>query len=316
MRRCTRLYRPVFYYLAFWVSALAILRYAPADHVYEPVAEISDPAPVVPRRLCPGPGRGPAAGPGDHHRPVHRRRRRPPMRSSRRSTRSALNLDGLSALGYLNLVAWSIPGMFGVAYRRGLLSGRAALVLGSVMFAVNLALVCARPVRTQPGRHRDPRAEEHGAAVATDGRTRNHGVRVRDRRRPIDHPVGPAPAGMVPGRPRQHRRDDALPVAHPAAAGMHLVFDYLGHPRFDPAAPGFVALSASCSCSSWRILVAAAFRVLRPLESDPLPFWDGGFVAAPARAAPRSATCCASPVPPPWPRSAGVSKIRVCTATR
>ena len=25
MRRCTRLYRPVFYYLAFWISALAIL---------------------------------------------------------------------------------------------------------------------------------------------------------------------------------------------------------------------------------------------------------------------------------------------------
>src|SRR5690242_19719346 len=27
MRRCTRLYRPVFYYLAFWISVLAILRY-------------------------------------------------------------------------------------------------------------------------------------------------------------------------------------------------------------------------------------------------------------------------------------------------
>ena len=41
MRRCTRLYRPVFYYLAFWVSALAILRYFLPEHVYEPVAGIS-----------------------------------------------------------------------------------------------------------------------------------------------------------------------------------------------------------------------------------------------------------------------------------
>src|SRR5215467_13059032 len=40
MRRCTRLYRPVFYYLAFWVSALAILRYFLPEHVYEPVAGI------------------------------------------------------------------------------------------------------------------------------------------------------------------------------------------------------------------------------------------------------------------------------------
>src|SRR6188508_1071233 len=41
MRRCTRLYRPVFYYLAFWISALAILRYFLPEHVYEPVAGIS-----------------------------------------------------------------------------------------------------------------------------------------------------------------------------------------------------------------------------------------------------------------------------------
>src|SRR6476660_3098201 len=41
MRRCTRLYRPVFYYLAFWVSALAILRYFLPEHVYDPVAGIS-----------------------------------------------------------------------------------------------------------------------------------------------------------------------------------------------------------------------------------------------------------------------------------
>ena len=47
--------------------------------------------------------------------------------------------DGPSGLGYLNLVAWLIPGMLGVAYRRHLLAGRAALALGAVMLAVNLA---------------------------------------------------------------------------------------------------------------------------------------------------------------------------------
>src|ERR1700722_5577331 len=41
MRRCTRLYRPVFYYLAFWLVALALLSTVLPEHVYEPVAGIS-----------------------------------------------------------------------------------------------------------------------------------------------------------------------------------------------------------------------------------------------------------------------------------
>src|SRR5919204_580703 len=35
MRRCTRLYRPVFYYLAFWWVTLAVLSTVPPEHVYE-----------------------------------------------------------------------------------------------------------------------------------------------------------------------------------------------------------------------------------------------------------------------------------------
>jgi hypothetical protein len=34
MRRCTRLYRPVFSYLAFWVVTLAMLRLVLPEHVY------------------------------------------------------------------------------------------------------------------------------------------------------------------------------------------------------------------------------------------------------------------------------------------
>ena len=56
-----------------------------------------------------------------------------------------VNVDGLSGLGYLNLVAWLLPGMLGVAYRRHLLAGRAAPTLGAVMFAVNLALMWLGP---------------------------------------------------------------------------------------------------------------------------------------------------------------------------
>jgi fucose 4-O-acetylase-like acetyltransferase len=87
MRRCTRLYRPVFYYLAFWC-------------VYAFIAIIDA---------------------------------------------IRINVGGLSALGYLNMVVWLIPGMFGVAYRRRLLAGRAALTLGVVMLAVNVALLVFGP---------------------------------------------------------------------------------------------------------------------------------------------------------------------------
>lgn len=41
MRRCTRLFRPVFYYLAFWALTLAVLRPLLPVHVYEPIAGIS-----------------------------------------------------------------------------------------------------------------------------------------------------------------------------------------------------------------------------------------------------------------------------------
>ena len=41
MRRCTRLFRPVFYYLGFWTVALTVLYPVLPQHVYEPIAGIS-----------------------------------------------------------------------------------------------------------------------------------------------------------------------------------------------------------------------------------------------------------------------------------
>ena len=129
MRRCTRLYRPVLYYLALWVSALAILRYFLPEHVYEPVAGISiqllwflgayvlvlAAVPLLSRVTTTGRLLGAVAATYVFIAVIDAIR---------------INADGLPGLGYLNLVAWLIPGILGVAYRRKLLAGRAALLLG------------------------------------------------------------------------------------------------------------------------------------------------------------------------------------------
>src|SRR5690606_2818483 len=41
LRRCTRLYRPVFYYLAFWAVTLTAARFVLPLHVWRPIAGIS-----------------------------------------------------------------------------------------------------------------------------------------------------------------------------------------------------------------------------------------------------------------------------------
>ena len=277
------------------------------EHVYEPVAGISiqllwflgayvlvlAAVPLLARITTTG--RIVVAVAGTY---VHRRRRR-----------IRINVDGPPPLGYLNMVAWLIPGMLGVAYRRRLLAGRAALTLGGVMFTVNIALLVARPLRAQPGRHRDPTSEEHDAAVAAAGRSRNHDVRVRDCCCARDRAVGAAPAGVVAGRDRQLGAMTLYLWHIPPLLAMHLAFDYLGYPRYDPSAPGFIALSV-LQLLIMAALVAAVFVALRPLENNPLPLWDGGFVVTPGRAARRSAPCCAWRVRPRWRRSAGVSRPR------
>ncbi|MFO7163889.1 MAG: acyltransferase, partial [Mycolicibacterium hassiacum] len=72
----------------------------------------------------------------------------------------------------------------------------------------------------------------------------------------------------------------------PPLLATHLAFDLLGHPRSDPSAPGFIGLSV-LQLLIVAALVAVLFVALRPLENNPLPLWDGGFVAGPG---PRSAT--------------------------
>jgi hypothetical protein len=280
MRRCTRLYRPVFYYLAFWWVALAVLSAVLPEHVYEPVAGISIQllwflgAYVLVLATVPL-----LAG----------------ITTTRRLVAAVvvtyafiavvdairIDVDGLSVLGYLNVVMWVIPGMFGVAYRRRLLTRRAALTLGVVMLAVNVALLVLGPyelslvgIETQRLKNMTP------PSLLLAG----HAIMMCA----FVIAAAPAIARWAGGRPRVwwlaaigNSGAMTLYLWHiPPLLTMHLVFDYLGHPRFDPSSPGFGALSV-VQLLIMGTLVAVVFVTLRPLENNPLPQWDGGFVSTP-----------------------------------
>lgn len=67
----------------------------------------------------------------------------------------------------------------------------------------------------------------------------------------------------------------------PVLLGVHLVFDRLGGARY-PGLPHF----ASISIAQLGIVAAGmtlVFVVLRPLENNPLPGWDGPIPAVPGR---------------------------------
>jgi Acyltransferase family len=279
MRRCTRLYRPVFYYLAFWGVTLVALRMVLPEHVYEPVAGISIQllwflgayvmvlAAVLLLYRITTTGRLVAAVAGVYAVVAV-------------VDAARINIDGLAALGYLNMSVWLIPGMLGVAYRRGLLTGRAALALGVVMFAVNLALLKFGPyelslvgIETQQLKNMTP------PSLLLAG----HAIMMCA----FTIAAMPAIARWARG-PRVwwltaigNSGAMTLYLWHiPPLLAVHLLFDYLGYPRFDPATPGFLVLSA-VQLVVMAVLVALLFVTLRPLENGPLPLWDGGLVSGP-----------------------------------
>jgi hypothetical protein len=279
MRRCTRLYRPVFYYLAFWWVALALLSAVLPEHVYEPVAGISIQllwflgAYVLVLATVPllsgitTTGRFVAAAVGTYA-----------FIAVVDAIR--INVHDVSALGYLNMVVWLIPGMFGVAYRRRLLAGRAALTLVVVMLVVNVALLVLGPyelslvgIETQQLKNMTP------PSLLLAG----HAIMM------CAFAIAAAPAiARWAHRPRVwwlaaigNSGAMTLYLWHiPPLLAMHLVFDYLDHPRFDPSSPGFVVLSV-IQLMIMGTLVAVVFVTLRPLENNPLPLWDGGSVSRP-----------------------------------
>jgi hypothetical protein len=279
MHRCTRLYRPVFYYLAFWWVALALLSTVLPQHVYEPVAGISiqllwflgayvlvlATVPVLSRITTTGRFAAAVIGTYAFIAVVDAIR---------------ITVHGLPALGYLNMVVWAIPGMFGVAYRRRLLAGRAALALGVAMLVVNVALLVLGPyelslvgIETQHLKNMTP------PSLLLAG----HAIMM------CAFAIAAAPAiARWARRPRVwwltaigNSGTMTLYLWHiPPLLAMHLVFDYLGYPRFDPSAPEFITLSV-VQLLIMGVLVALVFVTLRPLEDKPLPLWDGGFVARP-----------------------------------
>ena len=279
MHRCTRLYRPVFYYLAFWWVALALLSTVLPQHVYEPVAGISIQllwflgAYVLVLATVPvlsgitTTGRLAAAVIGTYA-----------FIAVIDAIRIAVHAP--SALGYLNMVVWAIPGMFGVAYRRRLLTGRAALTLGVAMFVVNVALVMLGPyelslvgIKTQHLKNMTP------PSLLLAG----HAIMM------CAFAIAAAPAiARWARRPRVwwltaigNSGAMTLYLWHiPPLLAIHLVFDYFGYPRFDPRSPEFITLSV-VQLLIMGVLVALVFVTLRPLEDKPLPLWDGGFVARP-----------------------------------
>ena len=276
MRRCTRLYRPVFYYLAFWWVTLAPLSAVLPQHVYEPVAGISIQllwflgAYVLVLATVPllagitTTGRLVAAVVGTYA-----------FIAVVDAIR--INVHALSALGYLNMVAWLIPGMFGVAYRRRLLAGRAVLTLGVVMLVVNVALLLGPYELSLVGIETQQLKNMTPPSLLLAG----HAIMMCA----FAIAAAPAIARWALGTrvwwlaAIGNSGAMTLYLWHiPPLLAMHLVFDYLGHPRFDPSSPGFVVLSV-VQLMIMGALVAVVFVTLRPLENKPLPLWDGGFVS-------------------------------------
>jgi hypothetical protein len=277
LKRCTRLYRPVFFYLAFWTAALALLSLVLPEHVYEPIAGISiqllwflgayvlvlAAVPLLARITTTAQMAGAIIGTYAFIAAVDAVR---------------INMDGYASLGYLNTVVWLIPGVFGVAYRRNLLSSGAALKLGIGMLGVNLALLYFGPyelslvgIETQHLKNMTPPSlllAGHAIMMCAFAIAAAPAINRWARRPRVWWLTAIGNSGAM-----------TLYLWHmPLLLGLHLVFDYLGLDRYDPSAPGFVALSV-LQLALMAGVVAMAFVALRPLENNPLPLWDGGTVA-------------------------------------
>ncbi len=279
MHRCTRLYRPVFYYLGFWAVALLMLRQILPLHVYEPVAGVSTQllwflgAYVLVLAAV-------------------------PLLAHITTTRSMLGalagiylgiaavdvlrlgLGAPAGIGYVNFVVWLLPAVLGVGYRRQLITQKAALILAAAVFAINIALVTFGPytislvgVAGQKVPNMIPPSlvlAGHAIVLSALAIAAMPAINRWAQRPRVWWAVAIGNSGAM-----------TLYLWHmPALLGMHLVFDFLGFPRYDTTATNFVFLSV-LQVAMMVILVTGLFLALRPLENNPLPGWDGGYVAHP-----------------------------------
>ncbi len=272
MKRCTRLFRPVFYYLAFWAVVLAVLRSVLPKHVFDPVAGVSIQLlwflgayvlvlATVPLLHRISTARQLAVGVAGVYAFVAL------------IDFARLHTSGTGLLGYLNMTAWVIPAMFGVAYRQDLLPSRAALYLGLGMLGVNLMLCQAGPYDVSLVGIEGQRLANMSPPSLLMA---SHAIMM------CALAIWAAPAiARWAQRPRVwwltvigNSGAMTLYLWHiPALLGVHLVFDLLGWYRF-PGQPHLVLLSL-VQLILMGGLVAGLFAKLRPLENSPLPGWDG-----------------------------------------
>ena len=272
MKRCTRLFRPVFYYLGFWALALTALYPVLPVHVYEPIAGIS----VQLLWFLGAYVLVLAAMPAMHH-----------ITTTARLAGGValvygvvalvdvvrLTLPGAAPLGYLNFAVWLIPGMFGVAYRRGLLGRGTAVTTAAAVFVVDVALVRWGPYELSlVGIEGQAIPNMSPPSLLLAG----HAVVLSA----LAIAAAPAIARWAQ-RPRVwwltaigNSGAMTLYLWHmPVLLAVHLSFDYFGHPRY-PGQPDFAAISAA-QVLIMVAVVAVLFVALRPLENNPLPGWDG-----------------------------------------
>ena len=272
MKRCTRLFRPVFYYFGFWAIALTVLYRVLPRHVYDPIAGVSIQllwflgAYVLVLAAMPV---------------LYR------INTTFRFTAGVamvyaaiavidvirLHWHAAAPLGNLNLAVWLIPGMFGIAYRRQLLTARAALGTAVTLLAVNVALIHWGPYELSmvgTGDHRLSNTSPPSLLLA------GHAIILSA----LAILAAPAIARWAQ-RPRVwwltaigNSGAMTLYLWHiPALLSVHLLFDGLGFPRY-PGREHFLAISVAQLLITVA-LVALLFVALRPLENNPLSGWDG-----------------------------------------
>ncbi|MCV7224467.1 acyltransferase family protein [Mycolicibacterium komossense] len=278
MKRCTRLFRPVFYYVAFWVVTLLVLHRVLPVHVYEPIAGISiqllwflgayvlmlAAVPLLYRITTTAQLAAAVAGVYTTVMVVDVIR---------------LHLPALAPLGYLNMAAWVIPGLFGVAYRRRMIDGAAALKLGLLMLGANLALLWFGPYELSlVGIEGQRPANMTPPSLLLAG----HAIMM------CAFAIAAAPAiARWAQRPRVwwltvigNSGAMTLYLWHmPALLLMHLAFDQLGLYRY-PGQPDLLPLSI-IQLAIMLVVVGVLFLTLRPLENNPLPGWDGPIATEP-----------------------------------
>lgn len=193
------------------------------------------------------------------------------------------------------LVVWLIPVVFGVAYARRLIGGRAALVVSATAFAAQVALALTGPYDVSlvvTGAERMSNVSPptlllalhctwmSGAFIAAAGPIRRWAARPR-----VWRAVAVGNGGAM-----------TLYLWHiPAIAVAALALHAVGLDAFDVAAPGFWGVLALREVV-FVFVMAALFGLLSPLEHRPLPWWDGRAAATGIRSAIAGALVCVAGV--------------------